>query len=148
MGLLTPQEIAALEPGERLVVIDPSTSEGEKHVLFEGGEVVEVVLPHDVASNGDIKVRTVMIADDEPFEAYIPMENIATEEAVMAQLHEEHDEEIRQFSYIPHPEYPNLPTYDTLPLGYALGVVAHIKNLGQPVPPVTMFFPPGGFPTA
>lgn len=131
-----------LVKGQQYVVSIDVEKNGEDHPQLDPGDLVTLVNA-DVDDDGEVYVTATAVADDASIGAWVKTEYLMTLEeaekwveqnrdiAVLTSetFENSEDEEPLQFSYIPHPEYPNLPTYETLPLGYALGVVAFIKDL-------------------
>lgn len=126
---MSPEELAELDEDVELVIVNPETADGQPHLILEAGAIVTVVGggPH-YNDAGEVMVQTVMEegAQHDAFQCFILPAYLLTHAEVHAAVHDHADEPEREFTYVPHEEYPNLPTYETLPLGYSLGLMRYI----------------------
>lgn len=140
-----------LVEGEQYVVSFDVQKNGEEHPQLDPGDLVTLVNASPDA-DGEVYVVATALADGASIGAWVRTDYLITQEQAERWVQENSDIAqltspapptgkgsdtdsdssgiIGEFSYIPHPEYPNLPTYETLPLGYALGVVAFIRGMG------------------
>lgn len=157
---------------EYVVSIDVAKEGHEEHPQLDPGDLVVCVNPVP-DGDGEVYVTATASQDGAAIGAWVLPQYLWTVEQAeqfvkdnpeIARVahgfhsHDEDDEDdgvdegLRTWEYVPHPDFPNLPTYETLPLGYALGIVQYIKDLGKPaLTPeqqlFTQYLQSRGFPT-
>lgn len=136
VGLLTPEE---LKIGDEVVVSVDVEKGGEEHPQLDPFDLVTVVNP-EPDSDGEVYVVGKATEGDDDDEvnigAWVHPRFLLTQEQAdsyieehghpLAHLWEDEEtgQEIREFSYIPHSDYPNLPRIIDLPIGYVMEVIA------------------------
>lgn len=150
---------AELVEGQEYVVSVDVEKDGADHPQLDPGDVVTLV-NGTPDSDGEVYVTAVAVKDGATIGAWVKTEYLITREQAEEWIRSEYgdealdpdDDEGMTFSYIPHPDYPHLPTFETLPLGYALGIVQFIKDLGRVTDPqqalLMQYLQSRGFPTA
>lgn len=140
------EDMNDLPSGEELMVNPDVTDwEGNSHLLFDGGECVTIFYNEGsvvLNEHGEVQVETVMTEPGAaPFLAFVHPVHLMTKAEVQATYHGavfpddkrvEEEENSVIYSYVPHPDYPNLPAFETLPLGYVMGLTAYVARGGQP----------------
>ncbi len=147
---MTPEN---LEEGQEYVVsIDVGKEGHDEHPQLDPGDLVTLVNGTPDA-DGEVYVTATATRDNAAIGAWVLPQYLWTTEQASQWVDEHQDiarmspgfhyhdegededtspEVIREFSYIPHPDYPNLPTYETLPLGYVMGLTQFVQNGGKP----------------